>query len=202
MAISSGLCLLVSVLFGLLPAVRFSRPKLLPALKEDAGGGGRHTIRVHRVAAMAQIGIAIPFLAISGVMLDRVRTADFGFQTDGLAAVRLPVLLARRERPAPPYGGFATISSRRTACAPRRWPTGCRSTSTRGSFERPGRVERSSSQRRSRALARSSSRPSAHRFFAVERSRLRTASWRRQSRSFPSHSRRSSSRAPNRWVNG
>ena len=91
MAISSGLCLLVSVLFGLLPAVRFSRPKLLPALKEDAGGGGRHTIRVHRVAAMAQIGIAIPFLAISGVMLDRVRTADFGFLTDGLAAVRLPI---------------------------------------------------------------------------------------------------------------
>ena len=91
MAISSGLCLLVSVLFGLLPAVRFSRPNLLPALKEDAGGGGRHTIRVHRVAAMVQIGIAIPFLAISGVMLDRVRTADFGFLTDGLAAVRLPV---------------------------------------------------------------------------------------------------------------
>ena len=89
-AISSGLCLLVSVLFGLLPAVRFSRPNLIPALKEDAGGGGRQTIRVHRVAAMVQIGIAIPFLVISGVMLDRVRTADFGFPTDGLAAARLP----------------------------------------------------------------------------------------------------------------
>ena len=89
-AISSGLCLLVSVLFGLLPAVRFSRPNLAPALKEDAGGGGRQTIRVHRVAAMVQIGIAIPFLVISGVMLDRVRTAEFGFPTDGLAAARLP----------------------------------------------------------------------------------------------------------------
>jgi putative ABC transport system permease protein len=89
-AISSGLCLLVSVLFGLLPAVRFSRPSLTNALKEDAGGGGRHTIRVHRVAAMVQIGIAIPFLVTSGVMLDRVRTADFGFPTDGLAAARLP----------------------------------------------------------------------------------------------------------------
>ena len=39
-AISSGLCLLVSVLFGLLPAVRFSRPNLISALKDDAGGGG------------------------------------------------------------------------------------------------------------------------------------------------------------------
>ena len=89
-AISSGLCLLVSVLFGLLPAVRFSRPNLIPALKEDAGGGGRQTIRVHRVAAMVQIGIAMPFLVLSGVMLDRVRTAEFGFPTDGLAAARLP----------------------------------------------------------------------------------------------------------------
>ena len=89
-AISVGLCLLVSVLFGLLPAVRFSRPDLVPALKEDAGGGGRHTIRVHRVAATVQIGIAVPFLVMSGVMLDRVRTADFGFPIDGLAGARLP----------------------------------------------------------------------------------------------------------------
>jgi putative ABC transport system permease protein len=90
-AISSGLCLLVSVLFGLLPAVRFSRPNLIHALKEDAGGGGRQTIRVHRVAALVQIGIAVPFLVISGVMIDRVRTADFGFPTDGLAGARLPL---------------------------------------------------------------------------------------------------------------
>jgi predicted permease len=90
MAISSGLCLLASLLFGLLPAVRFSRPDLIPAMKDDAGGGGRQTIRVHRVAAMVQVGVAVPFLVISGVMLDRVRTADFGFPTDGLAAARLP----------------------------------------------------------------------------------------------------------------
>jgi predicted permease len=89
-AISSGLCLLVSVLFGLLPAVRFSRPNVIAALKEDAGGGGRHAIRVHRVAAMVQVGIAVPFLVMSGVMLDRVRTAEFGFPTEGLAAARLP----------------------------------------------------------------------------------------------------------------
>ncbi|MDP2321217.1 MAG: ABC transporter permease [Acidobacteriota bacterium] len=89
-AISSGLCLLVSVLFGLLPALRFSRPNLIHALKENAAGGGRQNIRVHRVAALVQIGIAVPFLVVSGVMLDRVRTAELGFQTDGLAAARLP----------------------------------------------------------------------------------------------------------------
>ena len=100
-AISSGLCLLVSVLFGLLPALRFSRPNLNHSLKEDAGGSGRQTIRVHRVAALVQIGIAIPFLVTSGVMLDRVRTADLGFQTDGLAAARLPAQAGPERR-----GGF------------------------------------------------------------------------------------------------
>jgi predicted permease len=90
-AISAVLCLVVSVLCGLLPAFRFSRPDLSPSLKDDAGGGRRHAIRLHRVAAMVQIGVAVPFLVVSGVMLDRVRTAGFGFRTEGLAAARLPV---------------------------------------------------------------------------------------------------------------
>lgn len=88
--IASGLCLAVSVLFGLLPALRFSLPNLLPSLKDDSGGGGRQTIRVHRFAVMVQIGIAVPFLVVSGVMIDRTRTADYGFPTDGIAGARLP----------------------------------------------------------------------------------------------------------------
>ena len=97
-AISTGLCLVVSVLFGLLPAIRFSRPSLVGALKETAGGGNRQTIRVHRIAAMVQIGIAIPFLVISGVMLDRVRTAEFGFPTDGIAGAQLPAAAMKDEQ--------------------------------------------------------------------------------------------------------
>jgi predicted permease len=89
-AIAGGLCLFVSVLFGLLPAVRFSRPNLNHTLKEGAAGG-RQTIRVHRIAALVQVGIAVPFLVISGVMIDRTRTADFGFPIEGIAGAHLPV---------------------------------------------------------------------------------------------------------------
>lgn len=92
-AMACGLCLIVSVLFGLMPALRSSRPNLISALKDEAGGGGRQTIRVHRVAAMIQVGIAVPFLVLSGVMLDRVRTAELGFDTGGLAAARVPAKL-------------------------------------------------------------------------------------------------------------
>ncbi|MGD9903364.1 MAG: ABC transporter permease [Vicinamibacterales bacterium] len=88
--VATSLCLVVSVLFGLVPASRFSRPSLLPALQQDGGRGGTPRIRVHRVAAVVQIAIAVPFLVVSGVMIDRVRTAGYGFAVDGLAGARVP----------------------------------------------------------------------------------------------------------------
>ena len=40
---------------------------------------------------MVQMGIAVPFLVVAGVMIDRARTAEFGFPTVGLVAARLPL---------------------------------------------------------------------------------------------------------------
>ena len=54
--VAAALCLVVSVLFGVLPAVRFSRPSLLPSLQQHSGRGGTQRIRAHRIAAMVQIG--------------------------------------------------------------------------------------------------------------------------------------------------
>jgi predicted permease len=88
-AFALTLCTVVSLVLGLLPALRLSRPHLLPSLKDDTGGGGQRVSRVHRVAAAVQVAIAVPFLVLAGALLDRVRTADFGFVTDGLANVRL-----------------------------------------------------------------------------------------------------------------
>src|SRR5215475_14557258 len=87
-----GLCLLTSLAFGLLPAVRFSRPVILSALKDDAGVGGRRVGRVQRVTAALQVAIAVPLIVISGISLDRVRstaTADLGFPADLVYAVPL-----------------------------------------------------------------------------------------------------------------
>lgn len=87
-AICSGLCLTVSMVLGLLPALRLSRPTLITSLK-DGVTGGHGVSRIQRAAAAIQVAIAVPFLVISGVMLDRVRTADFGFKPDGLVAARV-----------------------------------------------------------------------------------------------------------------
>jgi predicted permease len=89
-----GLCLLTSLVFGLLPALRFSRPAILSALKDDVGVGGRRVGRLQRVTAALQVAIAVPLIVLSGISLDRVRstaTADLGFASDLVYAVPLKV---------------------------------------------------------------------------------------------------------------
>lgn len=91
-AICLGLCLWTSLIFGFLPALRFSRPVIISALKDDAGAGGFRVGRVHRFAAALQITIAVPLLVMGGVSLDRVRStaiADLGFASDLLYAAPL-----------------------------------------------------------------------------------------------------------------
>jgi predicted permease len=91
-AISVGLCLATSLAFGLLPAVRFSRPAIITALEDDAGGGGLRVGRMHRVTAGLQVMIAAPLLVLGCISLDRVRataTADLGFDSDMVSAARL-----------------------------------------------------------------------------------------------------------------
>jgi len=90
----AGLCFLTTFVFGLLPAVRFSRPVMLSALKDDVGAGGRRVGRVQRVTAALQVAIAVPLIVMSGIALDRVRstaTADLGFPADLMYAVPLKV---------------------------------------------------------------------------------------------------------------
>src|SRR6185369_17648415 len=87
-----GLCLLTSLVFGWLPATRFSRPVILSSLKDEVGGGGFRVGKVHRVTAALQVAIAVPLLVMSGQSLDRVRataTMDLGFEADLLYAAPL-----------------------------------------------------------------------------------------------------------------
>jgi putative ABC transport system permease protein len=93
-----GLCLLTSLVFGLLPAARFSRPVTITALKDDAGAGGQRVGRVRRVTAALQVAIAVPLIVMSGISLDRVRataTADLGFASELLYAAPLKVDAAK-----------------------------------------------------------------------------------------------------------
>lgn len=98
LGIAFGLCVITSLVFGWLPAVRFSRPALLSSLKDDTGSGGQRVGRVHRVTAALQVAIAVPLLVMSGQSIDRVRATashDLGFATEQLYAA--PLNLDRRD---------------------------------------------------------------------------------------------------------
>jgi putative ABC transport system permease protein len=86
-----ALCFVTSLVLGLLPALRFSRPSILAALRNDSAGGPR-VGRLQRLTAAAQAGLAVPFLVMCGVQFDQARAtafADVGFTPHGLYAARL-----------------------------------------------------------------------------------------------------------------
>lgn len=86
-----ALCFVTSLVLGLLPAIRFSQPSVLSALKRDSAGSGRRVGLLQRLTAAAQAGIAVPFLVISGLQFDQARMAaltDTGFEPQGLYAAR------------------------------------------------------------------------------------------------------------------
>jgi len=87
-----ALCLVTSLVLGLLPAIRFSRTSAIGALKSASSGSGRRVGRLQRLTAAAQAGIAVPFLVICGVQFDQARAvmiADVGFTPQGLYAAEL-----------------------------------------------------------------------------------------------------------------
>jgi predicted permease len=89
LAVCAGLCLLTSLIFGWLPAVRFSRPRIMAVLKDDAGGGRVRAGRVHKVTSALQVALAVPLLVLSAMSLERVRataSADLGFASELLYA--------------------------------------------------------------------------------------------------------------------
>jgi predicted permease len=100
LAMSVGLCLATSLVFGWLPASRFSRPVIITVLKDDAGGGGVRPGRVHRVTAALQVAFAVPLLVVSALSLDRLRTtatSDLGFDVERLYAAPLALDVAARD---------------------------------------------------------------------------------------------------------
>jgi putative ABC transport system permease protein len=94
LAICAGLSLAATLVFGWLPAARFSRPAFLTVLKDDAGTGGIRAGRFHRVTTALQVAIAVPLLIVSLKSLERFRVtaaADLGFANDLLYAAPLEI---------------------------------------------------------------------------------------------------------------
>jgi putative ABC transport system permease protein len=101
----AAIVLLTTVLFGLLPALRASRPDVHDGLKETGTPGGTgplpHTLRELLVAS--EIALAVILLGSAGLMgksLLRILSTDPGFRPDGLLGVELSMPDRRVRDPA------------------------------------------------------------------------------------------------------
>jgi putative ABC transport system permease protein len=99
-----GLCVLTAAAFGLVPALRASRPSLVTSLKEGAqasGSAGRSRLR--SVLVVAQVAAALVLLTAAGVMMKAfVRTSavdNLGYDPRGVVTANVQLLEPRYEDP-------------------------------------------------------------------------------------------------------
>ena len=86
--------MLTTLLFGLLPAFRAARPRIMESVKAGAAGagGGRGSLRVLSAITAAEIAITLVLSAGAGLMLQsfwKMRYANLGFRPDHLVAATL-----------------------------------------------------------------------------------------------------------------
>lgn len=89
----------MGLVFGLVAALRGSKPDLQSLLKESGRSlGSRHRVRVQRVLVMSELSLALVLLAGAGLMIrhfQRLVGDDLGFEAEGLLTMRVNLEAAR-----------------------------------------------------------------------------------------------------------
>ncbi len=94
LAFTFSVSVLTGLLFGLAPALQASRPNLIPALKEDAGGSGYgpRRLSLRNALVVAQLALSLVLLIGAGLFLRSLRQSiafDPGFTTQNLLLASL-----------------------------------------------------------------------------------------------------------------
>jgi predicted permease len=94
-----ALSLVTGLLFGLVPALRSTKPNLAPTLKDQVGAviGGGAGVRVRKALVVAQVTISVLLLIGAGLFirsLRNLRRLDLGMKTEHLVAFNLSPALS------------------------------------------------------------------------------------------------------------
>jgi predicted permease len=91
LAYAMALSLFAGLLFGLSPALQFSRPDLTTALKTDGGfGGGWSRSRLRSLLVATQVTVSMTLLISAGLLmrgLSRSQVAEPGYETESVYSV-------------------------------------------------------------------------------------------------------------------
>jgi predicted permease len=98
-----GLTVATALLFGLVPALRASRPAVLPALKDGAGGAVGTRSRLRGTLVGVQVALCTLCLAVASLLvhsLSNARRMDPGFDSRGVLDAAIDVQSRRLDAPA------------------------------------------------------------------------------------------------------
>ncbi len=98
-----GLSLFAGIVFGLAPALRASRPALIPALKDDAAAffERTRTFSIRNLLVITQVALSVVLLIAAGLFLRSLRqaqTIDPGFDSEKIVNLPLNINLLRYTR--------------------------------------------------------------------------------------------------------
>jgi predicted permease len=99
LAFNFALSLVTGVLFGLVPALRSTRPSLAPTLKDQVGAvaGGASGVRLRKALVVAQVTVSMLLLVGAGLFIRSLRNLkllDLGLKTDNLIAFNVSPTLS------------------------------------------------------------------------------------------------------------
>jgi predicted permease len=99
-----GLSLFAGIVFGLAPALRASRPALIPALKDDAAAffERTRTFNLRNLLVVTQVALSVVLLIGAGLFLrslQQARMIDPGFDAEKIVTLPLNINLLRYTRP-------------------------------------------------------------------------------------------------------
>jgi predicted permease len=99
LALSVGVSVIATLLFGLAPALLTSKIDLVDALKSESGGvvGGRGKAWVRSSLVLVQVSISFVLLVGAGLVirsLEQMRTVNPGFTTDGVLVTAIDLVSA------------------------------------------------------------------------------------------------------------
>ncbi|MFI5178441.1 MAG: ABC transporter permease [Vicinamibacterales bacterium] len=102
-----ALSLATGLIFGLVPALRSTKPNLAPTLKDQVGAvvGGGGGVRLRKGLVVAQVMVSVLLLISAGLFirsLRNLRTLDLGLKTDNLIAFNL----------APTLNGYTSLRTK------------------------------------------------------------------------------------------
>ncbi len=99
-----GLTLFAGIVFGLAPALRISRPAIVPALKDESRTvtDRKAYFNLRNLLVVTQIGLSVVLLIVAGLFLRSLRRAqaiDPGFDAEKIVTVPLNINLLRYTKP-------------------------------------------------------------------------------------------------------